>query len=101
MTPGTVAPSWLVRPDPDRIAAVASGYTAQRVLTSAERDLLLPAIRFAAAYLGAIHFEQALLDGVRGPSMDARLARLRNRLDVSAAVARLAAPWLAGPEPVR
>jgi Ser/Thr protein kinase RdoA (MazF antagonist) len=94
---GTAAPSWLVQPDPDRIAAVASGYTAQRVLTSAEGDLLLPAIRFAAAYLGAIHFEQTLLDGVRGPSMDARLTRLRNRLDVSAAVARLATPWLAGP----
>jgi Ser/Thr protein kinase RdoA (MazF antagonist) len=87
---------WLVEPEESRIAAVASGYAAWRRLSPAEHALLLPAIRFAAAYLGAIHFEQALLDGVRGPSMDARLARLRNRLDVSAAVAQLASPPLTG-----
>ncbi len=101
--PGAPGPArWLVEPEESRITAVASGYAAWRVLSPAEHDLLLPAIRFAVAYLGAIHFEQALLDGVRGPSMDARLARLRNRLDVSAAVARLASPPLAGgPQPVR
>ena len=93
---------WLVQPDEDRIAAVASGYSSWRTLWPAERDLLLPAVRFAAACIGAIHLEQALLDGVRGESMDARWARLRNRIEVSEAVARLALPHLAGgPKPVR
>jgi Ser/Thr protein kinase RdoA (MazF antagonist) len=85
-----------VRPDEDRIAAVASGYSAQRLLTRAERDVLLPAIRFATACAGAIHLEQALLEGVLGASMDARWARLRNRIEVSEAVARLASPHLPG-----
>ena len=40
--------------------------------------------------MGARHFEQALADGVRGAGMDARLGRLRNRLEVSRAVAELA-----------
>ena len=47
-------------------------------------------IRFPAAYVGAIHFEQALLAGVRGRSMDVRLERLRNQLTASDAVAELA-----------
>jgi Ser/Thr protein kinase RdoA (MazF antagonist) len=81
---------WRVEPDEDRIAAVAEGYSAWRVLTPDERAILLPAIRFGAAYVGAIHFEQALVEGVRGASMDARLDRLRNRLAVSETVARLA-----------
>jgi Ser/Thr protein kinase RdoA (MazF antagonist) len=85
---------WLVQPDEDRIAAVAAGYSAWRVLTADERAVLLPAIRFGAAYVGAIHFEQALVEGVRGASMDARLDRLRNRLAVSETVARLAARHL-------
>jgi len=85
---------WRVQPDESRIAAVAAGYTAWRVLTPDEHALLLPAIRFGAAYVGAIHFEQALAGGVRGPAMDARLDRLRNRLAVSEAVARLAARHL-------
>ena len=93
--------AWLVQPDQGRIAAVASGYSSWRTLWPAERDVLLPAIRFAAAYIGAIHLEQALLDGVRSESMDARWARLRNRIEVSEAVARLASPHLAaGPKPV-
>jgi len=96
---------WLVQPDEDRIAAVLTGYSAWRVLTADERAILLPAIRFGAAYLGAVHFEQALVGRVRGVSMDARLDRLRNRLAVSGTVARLAARHLprgAGDgEPVR
>jgi len=85
---------WRVEPDESRIAAVAAGYTAWRVLAPEEHALLLPAIRFGAAYLGAIHFEQALAGGVRGAAMDARLDRLRNRLAVSETVARLAARHL-------
>jgi Ser/Thr protein kinase RdoA (MazF antagonist) len=86
---------WHAAPDEDRIAAIARGYATRRPLAAAERGVLLPAIRFGAAYAGAIHFEQALAQGVRGAAMDARLARLRNRLAVSGAVARLAARHLA------
>lgn len=46
----------------------------------------------------AIPATRALLDRT-GPGMDARLERLRNRLDVSQRVAGIAAPALAG-EPV-
>ena len=92
--PGPAA--WLVEPDEDRIAAVARGYTSQRVVSAAERALLPAAVRFGACYVGAIHLHQALAEGVRGASMEARLERLRNRVSVSEAVARLAAPHLAG-----
>jgi Ser/Thr protein kinase RdoA (MazF antagonist) len=86
--------AWLISPDEDRIAAVARAYTAVRSLVPAERDLLPHALRFSAAVVGAIHFELALTDGVGGPTMDARLARLENRLDVAPDVAALAAPYL-------
>jgi Ser/Thr protein kinase RdoA (MazF antagonist) len=86
--------AWHVQPDEGRIAAVAQGYSARRSLTAGERALLPEAIRFGAAYAGAIHFEQALAGGVRGAAMDARLDRLRNRLAVSPAVAQLAARHL-------
>ena len=95
--PRVVGPAaWLVEPDEDRIAAVAAGYASQRVVGAAERALLPAAVRFGACYVGAIHLYQALAEGVRGASMDARLERLRNRVSVSEAVARLAAPHLAG-----
>jgi Ser/Thr protein kinase RdoA (MazF antagonist) len=79
-----------IRPDEDRIAAVAAGYSQYRRLQPAERDLLPDGMRFAAAFAGATHFEQALIGEVRGAPMDARLERLRNRLTVSDAVAELA-----------
>ena len=79
-----------IRPDEDRLAAVAAGYSQYRRLQPAERDLLPDGMRFAAAFAGATHFEQALIGGVRGAPMDARLERLRNRLTVSDAVAELA-----------
>lgn len=87
---------WLVEPDEDRVAAVASGYALQRVPGASERAILPHAVRFGACYIGAIHLYQALAEGVSGTSMDARLERLRNRMAVSDAVARLAAPYLAG-----
>ena len=93
---GSGPAAWLVEPDGDRIAAVARGYASQRVVGAAERALLPAAVRFGACYVGAIHLHQALADGVRGASMEARLERLRNRVSVSEAVARLAAPHLAG-----
>jgi hypothetical protein len=94
--------AWLVEPGDERVAAVAAGYASRRVLGAAERALLPEAVRFGACYVGAIHLYQALAEGVSGTSMDARLERLRNRVAVSEAVARLAAPHLAGgPETVR
>ena len=86
--------AWLIQPDEARIAAVLAGYCRLRRLSSSERHLLPSGIRFATAFAGALHFEQALIDGVRGAGMDARLARLRNRLEVSQAVAELAARHL-------
>jgi Ser/Thr protein kinase RdoA (MazF antagonist) len=93
---GSGSAAWLVEPDEDRIAAVAQGYVSQREVGAAERALLPAAIRFGACYVGAIHLHQALAEGVRGAAMDVRLERLRNRVSVSEAVARLAAPHLAG-----
>ena len=87
--------AWHISPDPGRIAAVLDGYARWRRLDDAERSVLAEAIRFAAAYIGAIHFEQALLGGVTGPAMDARLGHLRDRIAVSQAVADLAARHLA------
>jgi Ser/Thr protein kinase RdoA (MazF antagonist) len=89
--------AWLIQPDPGRVAAVLDGYTRWRQVHSAERKILPEGIRFASAYIGAIHFERALIDGVRGPTMDARLARLRNRIAVSQAVADIAARHLGSP----
>jgi len=86
-----------IRPDPGRIAAVLDGYTRRRQLDDAERKILPDGIRFATAYTGAIHFERALIDGVHGPTMDARLGCLRNRIAVSQAVADLALPHLGRP----
>jgi Ser/Thr protein kinase RdoA (MazF antagonist) len=88
--------AWLVEPDEGRVAAVARGYASRRVLGAAERALLPEAVRFGACYAGAIHLYQALAERVSGTSMDARLERLRNRVAVSEAVARLAAPHVAG-----
>src|SRR4029077_4614405 len=79
-----------LRPDENRIAAIAAGYTRWRRLQPAEKDLLLEGIRFPAAYVGAIHFEQALRGGGRGGRMDWRRERLRTRLAMSGAVAELA-----------
>jgi Ser/Thr protein kinase RdoA (MazF antagonist) len=86
--------AWLIAPDEDRIAAVARGYAGARSLSAAELDLLPDAVRFTAAVAGAIHFELALAEGVSGPAMDARLARLESRLSVADEVAALAAPYL-------
>ena len=93
---GAGSGAWLVEPDEDRVAAVARGYALQRVPGASERVILPDAVRFGACYIGAIHLYQALAEGVSGTSMDARLERLRNRMAVSDAVARLAAPHLAG-----
>ena len=87
--------AWLISAAEDRIAAVGVGYASIRKLSAAELDLLPHAVRFAAAVVGAIHFELALSDGVAGPAMDARLARLQNRLDVAGEVVRLASQYIA------
>jgi Ser/Thr protein kinase RdoA (MazF antagonist) len=95
--PAGLPAAWHIRPDPGRFAAVLDGYTRWRQVHHAERKILPEGIRFATACIGAIHFERALIDGVRGPTMDARLARLRNRIAVSQAVADLAAQHLGPP----
>jgi Ser/Thr protein kinase RdoA (MazF antagonist) len=87
---------WLIRPSADRIAAIAAGYAGVRPLPAAEIDVLPAAVTFSAAVAGSVHFEQALLTGVSGAAMDARLARLANRLDVAAEVAALARTYLTG-----
>jgi Ser/Thr protein kinase RdoA (MazF antagonist) len=92
--PGDRPGAWRIQPDPHRIAAVLDGYTQWRRLTGAELAILPEGIRFGVAYIGAIHFERALIDGVHGATMDARLGRLRNRVAVSQAVADLAARHL-------
>jgi Ser/Thr protein kinase RdoA (MazF antagonist) len=82
--------AWLISPDEDRIAAVADGYVSVRNLSEAELALLPAAVTFGPAIVGAAHLELALVWGVSGPAMDARFARLQNRLAVADDVAALA-----------
>jgi len=95
--PASQPAAWLIQPDQERVAGVLDGYTRWRQIHDSEREILPEGIRFATAYIGAIHFERALIDGVRGPTMDGRLARLRNRIAASEAVADLAAQHLGSP----
>jgi Ser/Thr protein kinase RdoA (MazF antagonist) len=92
--PDLLPGAWLISPDESRIAAIARGYSPVRGLSHDELALLPDAVRFATAVVGAIHFELALVEGVSGPTMDSRLARLQNRLTVSDEVAALAARHL-------
>jgi Ser/Thr protein kinase RdoA (MazF antagonist) len=85
---------WLIAPSPDRIRAVASGYTRVRTLSAPELELLPAAVKFSAAVVGSLHFDVALTDGVSGPAMDARLARLGNRLGVADEVAAIARDYV-------
>jgi Ser/Thr protein kinase RdoA (MazF antagonist) len=94
-TPDNEPDGWLITPDEDRISAVADGYISVRSLSEAELALLPAAVRFAPAVVGAVHFEVALVDGVTGPTMDARLARLQNRMAVAEQVAELSLEHLA------
>jgi Ser/Thr protein kinase RdoA (MazF antagonist) len=85
-----------ITPSPERIAALAAGYARARVLSAAELDLLPAAVAFAAAVIGSVHLELALTGGVSGPVLDARLARLQNRLAVAGEVAAIARDGLTG-----
>jgi Ser/Thr protein kinase RdoA (MazF antagonist) len=89
--------AWLIQPDPQRITAVCQGYRSQRTLSSVELGLLADAIVFGIAFAGAIHLHQALNLSVTGPGMDARLARLRNRLAAAEDIARTARQLLRTP----
>jgi len=86
--------AWLIAPDEDRIAATASGYASARTLSAGELTLLPDAIKFGTAVAGALHVDLALTQGVSGPTMDARLARLEDRLAIADEVAELAMPYL-------
>lgn len=88
--PDTEPWRWLITPSPERIRAVAEGYAGARALTAGEIGLLPAAVKFAAAVAGSVHFFVALSEGVSGPVMTARLARLQNRLDVADEVASVA-----------
>ena len=93
--PDTEPEEWLISPDEDRVAAVARGYSSVRALSAAELDMLPDAVRFTTAVVGAVHLELALAEGVTGATMDARLARIENRLGVADEVAALARSHLA------
>ncbi len=84
---------WHIQASEQHIAALLEGYSKQRALAAIEHELLLDGIRFGIAFIGAIHFEAALIKGVQARSMDVRLARLRNRLEVSQAIATLASRY--------
>ena len=86
--------AWHIHPDEQRITALCQGYRAQRSPEPGELALLADAIGFGIALIGAIHLREALNLGITGPGMDARLARLRNRLAVSKEIARTAVTQL-------
>jgi Ser/Thr protein kinase RdoA (MazF antagonist) len=87
---------WLITPSADRIRALAEGYARVRVLSPAELDLLPAAAAFSAAVAGSVHLELALAGGVAGPVMDARLARLQNRLAVAGEISAIALACFTG-----
>lgn len=91
---GALADAWLITPDEHKITSLAEGYRDARPVAPAELRLLPHAIRFGIAFVGAVHFRQGLLEGHAGPGMDARLARLRNRLAASEEIAEIAAGTL-------
>jgi Ser/Thr protein kinase RdoA (MazF antagonist) len=93
--PGDQASRWLIAPSAERITAVASGYGHARVLSASEISLLPAAVKYSASVVGSVHFDVALTDGLTGPDMDARLARLENRLAVADDVAAIARDCLA------
>jgi Ser/Thr protein kinase RdoA (MazF antagonist) len=82
--------AWHIQPDQQRITALCQGYRSQRAPEPAELALLADAIGFGIAFIGAIHLHQVVNLGITGPGMDARLARLRNRLAASGEIARIA-----------
>jgi Ser/Thr protein kinase RdoA (MazF antagonist) len=88
--------AWLIEPDPQRITAVCQGYRDRRTLRPAELARLTDAIVFGVAFAGAIHLNQALNLGITGHGMDARLARLRNRLATADEIAHIASQLLRG-----
>lgn len=92
--PGDQPSRWLISPSADWIGAIASGYARTRALSATELDLLPAAVKFTAAVVGSVHFDVALTEGVVGHAMDARLARLENRLGVADEVAAIARDFL-------
>jgi Ser/Thr protein kinase RdoA (MazF antagonist) len=82
-------PTELLEPDGRRIAAVMNGYQDQRQLSSAELEMLLEAIRFSIAVGGAWHFAMIAQQGWN-TKIEGRLARLQQRYQATAEIARLA-----------
>ncbi len=75
--------------DPAKVAAVMEGYQAHRMLTSAERNILLTACRFGVAFQGAIRFLWALEHGW-SERIERSLVRLQARYDAAEQAAVLA-----------
>jgi Ser/Thr protein kinase RdoA (MazF antagonist) len=94
--PGDKLERGRITPSPGRIAALAAGYARVRMPSVTELDLLPAAVAFAAAVIGSGHLELAVTGGVSGPVLDARLARLQNRLAVAGEVAAIARDGLTG-----
>ena len=95
--PGEDQRPWrLIEPSAVRITALAEGYAAVRSLSAVELDLLPDAVKFSTAVAGSVHFDVALTGAVSGPAMDARLARLENRLAVADEIAAIATDNLSG-----
>jgi Ser/Thr protein kinase RdoA (MazF antagonist) len=92
--PVEYAPAWHITPNLARIEAVVEGDAEQRILTPAELDALLVAMRFGIAFIGALHLDQVLHTAPSDPAwlvgMDRRFARLQNRFLASEEIAKLA-----------
>ncbi|HLG61090.1 MAG TPA: phosphotransferase [Ktedonosporobacter sp.] len=77
----------LITPDPSLIAAVVEGYCQQRLLSQAELEILVDAVRFNSAFHFARNLQSILQDNWRE---NLGLQKLRIRYDVAEEIAVIA-----------